>query len=1116
MKRKRFYLILVLLCASFVSAIAQTTVSGTVTDASGATVPGVSIVEKGTTNGTITDIDGKYNLTVGSSAVLQFSFVGMTAIEEVVNGRTTIDVVMASSTTGIDEVVVTALGIKRQSKSVGYITQAISGKDIVISNTPNVVSSMSGKLAGVNITSPNQLDGGSTRIVIRGNNNITGNNQPLFIIDGMPLENNIKVPMGSSTSESTSSVQDYGSGINFINAEDVEEMNVLKGPAASALYGARGANGVVLITTKKGSKKSGIGVDYSYSYKITDPYRFREQQNEYGYGGLAMAQFTADNDKLYETDSQGRMLYPRQRWSGDRYEAIYGQMPSGMWTFDDKAFTWHGYSTSWGRKMDGKEILWWDGEMRPHVPQPDNQQFYYKNGAQSTHNVAFSNAGDFGSVRVGFRRTDNDAVIDNSNFNQTSFNLGAYLNISKVLKAEINANYNDYYRVNGMDMTTNNDYFTKFVYNYPVDYRPELDKQYYKNEDGTKFSTNNNPYGVEGYSVFWKIYEQNTTQQRNQILGSAKLVYSPTDWLSFMTRLGLDYNNQEIETKNTPTDLAGLKGSYSHSLNKEEVTNFDFLATAQKKSFLIDRFDASLSAGATRWNRELYGINGRSGAQFKDPWIYSFANYDLSQQGNQIQAYQVPGEERLQKRINSVYGFLDLSYADYLFLQVTGRNDWSSTLPENNNSYFYPSVSLSFVFSEFLKSQEWLTFGKVRLAYAGAATDADPYQLLPTFSSGSFAGVPTHAIKDVLPPIELMPQRSSSREIGLDLRMFDGRFKFDITYYNTLSENQIMSAPIPVSSGFSSVKFNSGEMQNQGIEIITSYDIIRKKDLTWTLGFNGSRNENKLLSLDGVNKVIEVGSFFGGAGPVLQVEVGEKYGNIYGWDYVYNEKGNKVVVTRKDANGNVFGTLYKTTPTRVKIGNATPDLTGGINSTLRWKRFNLYALVDYSYGGDIWSGDYATSLSSGLSPSTLLERNGGGLPYTYPDGTTANHGILMEGDLEDGTPNTNVVHYTWKYGRLGSWGGGNLSTPSILRNDWVKMREITLTYDVDQKFVQKVKFIQNLSLSFTGRDLFYIYTSLPDKLNPEALSLTAGNAQGLMFGALPGMRSFSFAINVGF
>ncbi len=1111
---RRIILLFVMCFALFGSAVAQQTVSGTVSDVDGIGIPGVSVLQKGTSNGTVTDINGDYSISVPSDAMLVFSFVGMVTREISVGGQQTINVTLLADQIGIEEVEVTAaLGVRRPSKAMGYITQNVGGDELVKSNSPNIASSLSGKLAGVNITNANQLDGGSTRIVIRGNNSITGNNQPLFIVDGIPLENNPSVNV-SGTTENTSSITDFGTAINFINPEDIEDMNVLKGPAAAALYGARGANGVILITTKKGSRKRGIGINYSYNYKITDPYRFREQQNVYGYGGLAMAMYSANEDLKYEKDADGNILYPRQRWSGDRYEAIYGKMPFGMWTYDSQAFTWHGYSTSWGRKMDGTMIKWWDGEMRPHVAQPENQEYYYRNGIQQQHNVSFSNAGEFGSVRVGIGHINNEAVVDNSNYKRTNITLGSNMNISDVLKAEVTVTYNDHNRLNGMNMTTTNDFFTKFVYNYPVDYRPELDYEYYKRDDGTKNNNNNNPYGINAFDVFWNIYEQNRTQQRNQFLGALKLEYTPTDWLSFMARGGMDYNNQDIEERNKPTDIAGLNGYYYHSVTKEMVTNYDFLATVHKDDLMPD-FDASLSLGGTRWSREMYGMNGRSGGTFKDPWIYSFQNYDISKQGGLVRANQVPNEVRLEKKINSVYGFLDVSYRDFLFFQATGRNDWSSTLPANNNSYFYPSASLSFVFSEMMENN-WLSFGKLRLAYAQAATDADPYKLLPTFESGSFAGYPTHSIKNTLPPTELKPQRTSSYEAGVDLRFFESRLEVDFTYYRSRSDNQIMSAPIPLSSGYSNVEFNSGEMENQGFEIIASYDILRSEDIGWRIGFNGSRNQNKLLSLDGVNETIIIGQFFGDAGPVIQVDVGEEYGNIYGWDYVYNAKGNPIVETRLDGSGNVVGTLYKTTANRVKLGNATPDLMGGVNTTFRFKNFSLYALVDYSWGADIWSGDYATSLSSGLSPETLKEREGGGLPYTYPDGTTANHGIIMEGDLEDGTPNNHVVHYIWKYGRLGSWGGGNLSTPSIVKNNWIKMREVTLSYRVPREILQKTGFIQSLNLSVTGRDLFYFYSSMPDKINPEATSLTAGNAQGLMFGALPGMRSFSFGVNVGF
>jgi iron complex outermembrane receptor protein len=350
--------------------------------------------------------------------------------------------------------------------------------------------------------------------------------------------------------------------------------------------------------------------------------------------------------------------------------------------------------------------------------------------------------------------------------------------------------------------------------------------------------------------------------------------------------------------------------------------------------------------------------------------------------------------------------------------------------------------------------------------------------------------------------------------------MFDNRFRFDFTYYRTRSYNQIMQAPIAASSGFDRVTFNTGEMENKGFEVTTGFDITRQKDWDWQVGLNLAHNNNRLLSMsDGVN-VFEIGQIFGGNGPVVQVEVGDSYGNLYGWDYARNEKGQKIIDVIYDKNDptQVAGTIYRTTRERVKLGNITPDVIGGINTNLRWKNFSLYALAGFSFGGDIWSGTYAASISGGLSPSTLAERNGGGLPYTYPDGTTANHGVILDGVLPDGTANTHVVHYIWKYAQSTAWGesGKTLNANSILRNDWVKLNEVTLSYQLPQHIVKQSRIFQNLGLMVSARDLFYLYASLPDKLNPEALSNSAGNAQGLEFGALPGMRSFSFTLKAEF
>lgn len=1093
----------------------ERTVTGTVKDKNGDLLPGVSIAIKGIQRGSVSDLNGNYTINVpGGSNVLIFTYIGFTPQEITVGNQRTIDVTLEEDNQQLNELVVTALGIRREQRAVGYATQKLAGSDIIQANSANIGASLSGKIAGVMINNANQFDGGSTRIVIRGNNNIQGNNQPLIIVDGMPLENTIQTTL-SGTSESVGNVKDFGSGLNFINSNDIDDMSVLKGPAAAALYGARGANGVILITTKKGSHKEGIGIDYSFTTKMIEPYRYRKQQNEYGYGGLHLAQYTAD--QKYQQDANGNYLYPKMTWGNPRWDAIYGQMPGGYNTYDNEAFTWHAYSMSWGPRFNGQNIVWSDGQMRPYQSNPDAQEYYYRTGSTNTHNVAFSGGGEFGSVRVGITREDHEAIIKNSDYNRTAFTLGSNLNISKTLKAEVYATYNNYYRHNVYEIGNLNNNLAKYFYFMPTDYLPELSDSMYKNADGSKHVFDNT-YG-EGEDIFWKLYENTTDYERDQLLGSVKVSYNPVEWLTISANAGLDFHVSDIIDKRNPTDVFGLQGGYySHELKKEKVTNFDFVASAQKDNLFWEKFNAGFTVGANRWDRQFYRMKGQTYGTFKDPYLFTFGNYDLSKQSGQVHADQVPTEDIINKRINSLYGFLDLSYGNFIYAQVTGRNDWSSTLPANNNSYFYPSASVSFVPTELFDMPTWFNFAKVRLAYASAANDTDPYQVIPTYATGSFGGAAYSKLKNTLPPVDLKPQRSDSYEGGLNFAMFDSRFKFDFTYYRTRSFNQIMEAPVATSSGYNRMRFNTGEMENKGIEIISSFDILRQRDIDWGVTVNLARNRNTLISMTEGATMFEIGQVFGGDGPRIGVEVGDTYGNIYGWDYLRDEQGRKVieVIYDKSDKTKVVGTKYKTTATQVKLGNATPDFIGGVSTQFRWKNLSAYVLVDGSFGSQIWSGTYATSLSSGLSPSTLIERNGGGLPYTYPDGTTANHGVLMDGVLADGTTNPHVVHYTWKYGRLGSWGNGNLTVPSILDNDWVKMREITLAYDLPQHLVKQTRVFQRIGLAITGRDLFYLYTSMPDNLNPEATSNSAGNAQGLEFGALPGTRSVSFTLKVGF
>ena len=1135
--KKRDVLLLFLLLCSFNIWAQNLTVGGKVTDKNNEPIIGATVVVEGNTSlGTVTDMDGNYTLAnVRSNANLVFRYVGMKTEVVPVRGNSVINVTLSEESEMLSEVVVTALGIRKEVRSLGYSMQAIKGDELIQANTPNLISSLAGKMSGVNINMSNQLEGGSTRIVIRGNNSITGNNQPLFVIDGMPIESTARTAGKAGQGEGenmTDASQDFGTGINMINQNDIESIDVLKGPAAAALYGARGANGVVMITTKKGGKKQGIGIDLSYSIKGTNPYRFQDKQNKYGMGGFGMAQRTADQSKMYRTDPNFGMLMPYSDWDGAAYSSVYDVLPytGGLWDFSEKAFSWHGYGTSWGPEMTGQKLRlkgpdgsYATGETYINDPQPNNQKEVYRTGTTENYNLAFSNGGNWGSFRVGLGNISNKAIIPNSGYKQTNVTVGANLNISDQLTASVSASYTDFNRHN-FNVNPDGDSYTKWSYNFPTSFNTAFWRDRYKNADNSKANGSINPFGPNPLDMFWRMYEQNTHQYNNKLTSSVALTYSPTDFLDIMGRVGLDYNNLEVEQKNNPTNSLGTVGGfYSHRMGKDKVEDFSAMATLHKQNIFYNKLNARFSLGTESWSRYMYEMWANNDRPWANPYIWSFKNYNL-QGNNEDMKFLLPDEIRIRKKINSVFGNLEMDYDNFLYLQITGRNDWSSTLPLSNNSYFYPSVNMGFVFNQFLSNWKWLSFAKIRTAYAMSANDTDPYQLMPTFEGGNFAGNPTHSVRADLPPVNLKPQYANTFDVGFNLKFLENRFKVDFTYYNTRSFNQIMSAPLPISSGYSSYKFNTGELQNRGVELELGADIIRKTDFDWNMTLNMARNNNKLIALDGETKMLFVGQIFGATnGPTMRVTVGEKYGGIYGWDYERDKNGNKIVnlvYGEGEYAKKVVGTTYKTTKEQVLLGNATPDFTGGLNSRLRFKGVTIYALADFSYGGDIWSGDFASAYQTGVSPQTLFERDGGGLPYTYGDGTKANHGVIMDGVLEDGTKNTYVVHYTWKYGRTGSWGGNasrnQLTTPSILRNNWIKMREITLSWQLPTRWLQKTKAFQSVNINLTGRDLFYIYSSLPEHLNPEATSMQTGNAQGMMFGALPGVRSVTVGVNVTF
>ena len=1060
------------------------TLTGQITSADdGQGLPGVSILIMGTTTGTVTDIDGNYTLqNVKATDTLRFSYIGFKERLELVGDRRTLNIKMVPTAKEIEGVVVTALGIKREKREVGYTMESFKGEDLLISNTSNVVQSLSGRSAGVNVSTVNGVDGGTTRITIRGNNNIDGDNQPLIVVDGVPMENEPGLTdIGRGV--------DWGSAINNINQEDIEDMSILKGPTASALYGSRGANGVVLITTKRGSRHNGLGVNYSYNYKLSHPYRYRDVQNKYGVGGPLTL-----SEPSFETDSTGTLLYPSSTHTDNG--------PFGMST--SELFGYYGTAVSWGPEMRGQNVLWWDGEMRKYSPQPDNQKLFFNDGNTQTHNLSFSGAGEMGSIRVSFTRTDNTSIIPTSKYYQTTVNMGSRINVSEKVHADLAFSYIQFNRDNSPMLGEDASSFSKgLLYSYPRSWQGiELDD--YELSDGTRNEWGGNyPFWYISPYITWDQHHNMTKLDRDKLIGAFTLTYDVTPWLNILGRLGLDFTLNQFETRNDPTDLQGLlNGFYENELGRDVINNNDFLVTFHKENLFDSKFSGKISFGGTQWQRRLYGLRGKSGT-WTNPWLFAMLNY-----ANANEITYDNREYRYEKNTNSLYTFINLSYSNYVFLELTGRNDWSSALPFYSNSYFYPSVSLSFIPTEaFDFGISWFDFWKVRGAIAGTATDTDPYQLDFVYNLGSFGNQQTATLPGTIPPLELQPQFANSYEAGTTVGIFDNRINVDFTYYYIKSDNQILSSPIPLSSGASQVKINNGVLENRGWELILSGVVMQRDNLVIETGMNFSRNRNFVVSLGEGAKSLELANIWGLNGPAMVVREGEEYGTIVGYDYVYHENGQPIL--------NDAGTHYEYTENRVPIGNASPDFLGGWWTQFSYKGFTLRTLIDTKWGGDIYCGSYVIGLQTGQSPETLLERDGGGLPYTDEDGVTRNVGVILPGVYADGTPNDKVVHYYFKYmPNAGGW-GHFLSTPGIVENTWVKFREISLTYNFPRKLIDKTKVFQNLSVSIVGRDLFYLYTTLPDNINPEGIN-GAGNAQGLEWASLPGVRSISFGINASF
>jgi TonB-linked SusC/RagA family outer membrane protein len=1002
----------------------QIQISGTVTDVSeGQPIPGVSIVEKGTTNGTITDSDGFYQLSIPRGATAVFSFVGMSPQEILIGAATVYNVALESTVYRVDEVVVTALGISREKKSLGYTVTEVNSDEISTVKETNVMNSLSGRVAGVTVTQGAFGPGSGSRVVIRGNNSLTQNNQPLYVVDGVPIDNS---GYGSANSNDVGaySKTDYGTGVSDINPDDIASISVLKGPNAAALYGSRAANGVILITTKKGAARKGLGVTVSSNITFETPMILPEYQNEYGQGTQGFIPGTLADLK----ESGG----------------------------------------SWGPEMDGSSQLYWTGENRPYSPQPDNVKDFFKTGKTLITNVALDGGSEAANVRFSYTNTHASSILPNSGLDRHNFNLRGFLKMADKLTLDAKGTY---FFQHGKNRPTLG---TEGVMAYLLGIPRNADINDYKNYQDPE-TLNAVSHSSLGANPYWMMLNDRREDWRNRFQGFFKIQYEFTDWLSAFIRVGTDVVTQNIENVEAYGHWYYARGRFSYNQYNSSETNADFLLTFSKQ--VTDRVNVNASVGGNHQYSDSRSmrINGDS---FRIP-----DGPPLSIAEQVFYGYSTLNK----KKINSLYGTASLGYDNWFYLDASLRNDWSSTLPEDNWSFLYPSVSASLLFNDLLDiNNSVLGFSKLRVSWAQVGNDTDPYKLFDIYSidnaTDSYLGLTTMSRSGTKNNPNLLPEEVNSFEIGGELRFFKNRLYTDFSVYNIKSKDLIFAVPISASTGYSARVSNVGEIQNKGFEILIGGSPVRKADWSWDVSVNFSTNENSLNSLIEGTDTYEFGVTNSG-NIIVQGTVGGGFGDIYGTTWLRSDDG-KIIV---DEIGRPRASSEK-----VHLGNYQPDWVGGITNTFKYKNLTLNFLIDARIGGEVYSGTDATLDNSGVSKRTLLYRE---------------EGVVVDGETEAGVTNTAEI----TAGQYWSAVSG-IGSEYVYDQTNIRVREASLIWNLPSSMINGT-FIKSASMGVVARNLFFIHKKV-DNFDPELSSSTSSFSQGILYNPLPSSRSIGFNVNI--
>ncbi|MDD2799442.1 MAG: SusC/RagA family TonB-linked outer membrane protein [Bacteroidales bacterium] len=1093
-------------------ASAQSKVNGVVLSAEdGQPIIGASVVVKGTTIGTVTNLDGQFSLSVPASGkTLVVSYVGMDGQELAV--KPSLRVVLKASSQALSEVVVTALGITREKKSLGYAVQEVSGDAVNQVKSNNFVTSLSGKVAGINIKN-NTNFGGSTNVIIRGASSLTGNNQALFVVDGIPVDNSNFNNSGQTTGRNG---YDYGNSASDINPNDIESVSVLKGAAATALYGSRAVSGVVLITTKKGkassSKMPKVKLSTNYTFSKVDESTFPKYQNEAGAG----------YGKAYYSGGGDGSIYPGFEYYAD---------VNGDGTTD---YTVPYYEdASRGQKFDPSVMVYqWDAlypespnyhKATPWVAGANQPISFFETGISTSNNIEISGGDEKTTYRVSYTNFDQKGVMPNSQLTKNNILFNGSHMLTKNLKSTTSVNYLNTAGKGRPSTGYSDNIMSSFRQWYQVNVDMGLQKSLYE-QTGKNISWNpaapDNTAPAYWDNPYWVRYENFEKDGRARLIGSTQLDWTITSDLKAMARYSIDTYNQLQEEQKAVGSGSGEFGvgrnevgsGYSRYTRAFTESNLDFMLNYHKKMSEDLDVSALLGTNIRRTSSDAAYMSTNGGLAV--PKVYALSN--------SVDPMLPPEESAWKKGVNGYFGSLTLGYKDMLYLDGTLRRDQSSSLPKANNAYFYPSATTSFIFSK-LVEQDWMSLGKIRLNYAQVGGDAPALSVKDTYiANAPFSGTTLVTVPNTKLNAELKSERQTALEAGLEMNFMNSRLGFDLSVYKNNTKDQLMPVSISYATGYSSKWVNAGEIQNSGVELQFKAVPVKTKDFSWDVNVNWAQNKNKVVSLytDAAGNEVKnlvIGSLQGGV--TINATVGEPYGTIKGSDFQYHANGGKLVSATS-------GRYLKTTTNDVTIGNINPDWTGGITNAFRYKNFTFSFLVDMQKGGDIFSLDLWYGMGTGLYAETaglndLGNPKRNAIVYNNPSAATTalkiasgyaptSGGTLNPGVKADGTPNTTRVSEE-TYGAQG-W-AVDPNARYVYDASYIKLREVALSYDLPKTLASKLS-LAGASVSLVGSNLWIISKNLP-YADPEA-SQGSGNIQGWQSGVMPATRNFGVTLNLQF